>query len=147
MYSDLTAFGLASDNLFSVTGDSLIGAGLGTFRLDSDPLAEAAFALPFNLSGAWVTSFSNLSLPAGIDWRLASDRLAPSEFQYWGAALPHDFEAAPEAWMTSFFSDLLLSDTDYWELLRDPLGLPDIRYWVAELPPAFEMARDWGPDL
>lgn len=138
----LATFALASDNLFNVTGNQLIGAGLGTFTLDSEPLAEAAFALPFNLSGAWVTSFSNLTLPAGAYGRLVSDQAAAPDFQDWVAALPPDSELAREDQAISF-NDLSSPPADYWDLLREPLASPDIRNWVAEIPPSFEIARDW----
>jgi hypothetical protein len=104
-YSDrLAALARASDNLFNVTGNPLIGAGLGTFTLDSEPLVEADFAAPTNLSGAWVTSFSSLTLPAGAYWWMASNATAAPDFQNSVAALPPDFDAGQE-WMISF-SDL-----------------------------------------
>lgn len=143
MYSDrLAAFALASDNLFNVTGNPLIGAGLGAFTLDSEPLAESAFALPFNLSGAWVTSFSNLTLPAGAYGRWGSGPLAPVDFQDWVAALPPE-SGVPSNERLISFNDLSSPPPDYWDLLREPLASPDIRNWVAEMPPSFEIARDW----
>jgi hypothetical protein len=147
MYSDrLAAFALASDNLYNVTGNPLIGAGLGTFTLDSEPLAEAAFALPLNLSGAWMTSFSNLTLPAGAYRRLDSSSPAQRDFQNWIAAFPPDSDVAREERMAAF-NDLNSPAADYWDLLREPLASPDIRNWVAELPPAFEMSRDSALDF
>jgi hypothetical protein len=147
MYSDrLATFELASDSLFNSAGNPLAATGLGAFTLASEPISETAVALPFNFSGAWVTSFSNLNLPAGVYWELVSGPLEPPDFRDWVAALPPDFEIVRDAWMMSF-SDLNSPARDYWELLRDPLAPPDFRNWVAELPPAFEMARDWGIEL
>jgi hypothetical protein len=144
MYPDrLAAAALASDNLFNISGNPLIGAGLGTFTLDPESLIEAAFALPFNLSGAWVTSFSNLALPAGAYLRLPPDPSPALDFQDWAAALPPEFGLAQEDRMVSF-NDLSSPPADYWDLLREPLASPDIRNWVAEIPPSFEMARDWA---
>jgi hypothetical protein len=140
--NNLPAFALASDNLFNVTGNPFIGAGLGTFTLASEPLMETVFALPGNLWGAWATSFSNLTVPASAYWRLAPDVAAAPNFQNWVAVLPPDFDAGRD-WIISF-SNLSFPATAYWELLREPLASPDVRNWVAELPPALEMARDWG---
>jgi hypothetical protein len=147
MYSDdLATFELASNSLFDLAGNLSGATGLGAFTLASEPLAEAAFALPFNFSGAWVTSFSNLSLPAGVYSQPVSDPPAPPGFHDWIAALPPDFEIARDDWTMSF-SDLNSPATDYWELLREPLASPDYRNWLAELPPAFEMARNWEIEL
>lgn len=144
MYSDRpAAFALVSDNLFNITGNPVIGSGLGTFGPDSEPLAEAAFALPYNLSGEWVTSFSNLTLPAGAYWD--SDADATSDFQDWVAALPPDFDAGQEDWIISF-NDLRSPSADYWDFLREPLASPGIRNWV-EVPPAFEIVREWASEL
>jgi hypothetical protein len=143
LYSDdQTKFELASNSPFDLAGNLSGTIGLGSFTLASEPLAEAAFAFPFNSSGAWATSFSNLSLPAGVYSQSVSDPLAPHGFHDWGAALPPDFEIARDDWMM-FFSDLSSTTGDYWALLREPLASPDFRTGQAEMPPAFEMARDW----
>ena len=143
IYPDhLAAFALASDTLFNVTGNPLIGTGLGAFTLDSEPLAEIALALPLNVSGARVTSFSNLTLVAGAYRRLPSDATAVFDFQDWVAIVPPDSDL-PREWIMSFH-DLGAPPADYWELLREPLASPDLRHWVAEIPPSFEIARDWA---
>jgi hypothetical protein len=67
------AFALPSDSLFNVTGNPLVGPGLGAFALDAE--------LPFNLSGAWVTSFSQLTSPVGVCGGVASDPTAALDFQ------------------------------------------------------------------
>lgn len=142
MYPDrLAAVALASDNLFDISES--IGADFGRYSLYAEPLTEAALALPFNLPGGRVTSFSNLSLAAGEYWRVASDPLTPPDFQHSAAALPPDFEVAREARMTSF-GEASPPAADYWELLGEPLASPATRTWVAELPPAFEIAREWA---
>jgi hypothetical protein len=98
MYSDrLATAELASENLVNLTGDASLATALGTFTLASQEIAEAAFALPFNFSGAWVTSFSNLNLPSGVYWRLVADPLAPPNFRDWVASLPPDMDAASDA--------------------------------------------------
>jgi hypothetical protein len=143
IYPDrLAALALASDSIFNITGNPLVSAGLGTFALDSEPLAEAALALPFNVSGVWVTSFSNLTLVAGAYRRLPSGPTAALDFQDWVGAMPLESEWAREGLMS--FNDLSSPPADYWELLREPLASPDLRNWVAEIPPSFEIARDWA---
>lgn len=143
MYSDdLSTFGLASNSLYDLGGNLSGAGGLGSSTLASEPLAETAFALPFNFSGAWATSFSNLRPPAGIYSQVRSDRLAALGFHDWVAGPPPDVEIAREAWLMTF-NDLNAPARDYWKLLREPLASPDFRNWLAELPSAFEMARNW----
>jgi hypothetical protein len=103
MYSDdLTAFELASKSLFGLACNLSEATGLGSFAA-SEPLAEVAFAVPFNFSGGWVTSFSNLSLPGGVYSQSMSDALmspgfqdwmAAPDFRIWLAELPPAFEMA-----------------------------------------------------
>ncbi len=138
MYSDhLATFDLASNSLFNIADDPSTAPGLSAFTLASEPLA-----VPFNFSGAWATSFSNLNLPAGVYWQLESGPLAPPDFRDWVAALPPNSEIERDSHLMSF-NDLNAQPRDYWELLPEPLASPGLRNWVAELPPAFEMARNW----
>jgi hypothetical protein len=142
MYSNrLTTSELASDSSFDIGGASS-AAGLETFILASEPLADAAFVLPFNFSDTWGTSFSNLNLPAGIYLQLVPGPLSPADFRDWVAALPPNFEIEQESQLT-FFNDSNSRPRDYWDLLHELPASPDLRIWVAEMPPAFEIARDW----
>ncbi len=94
MYSGhMTAAEFAADNLFDLSGGRR--TGLGVFAMAAGEIAQAAFALPFNFSGAWVTSFSNLNLPAGVYWELVSDPRSPPDFRDWIAVLPPAFIELP----------------------------------------------------
>ena len=132
---------MASDSLFNGSGNPLAGPGLGAFALDAEPLAEAVCALPFNLSVAWATFFSNLTLPVGVYGRLASDPTVALDFQDGVAALPPESGVAGEDRMTSFNDWSSLGD--YWDLEREPLASLDIRNWVAESAVRRD-GRDWA---
>jgi hypothetical protein len=95
MYSDhLVTAELAAKSEFNLSRDPSLPIALNAFTIGPGELADAGFALPFNFSGAWVTSFSNLNLPAAVYWRLVSDPLAPRDFRDWVASLPPDPDGA-----------------------------------------------------
>lgn len=96
---------------------------MGAFTLTTQPLAESGLALPFSVSAAFATSFSNLNLPAGVFWEIVSDPLAPPDYGNWLAEVPAGLELA-QAWAISFREVNLPADM-YWDLLSDPLTAPD----------------------
>ncbi len=94
LYSDhLTSLELASVNLLNVISDPSSPAALGTTMLAYEPTVAAAFALPFNLSGAWATSLSNLNLPRAF-WVVETDPRVVPDYRDWMHTIPPDFELA-----------------------------------------------------
>jgi hypothetical protein len=90
---------LAAEHLFSLPRASSSLTGLGIATLEPDELSDLVFALPFNFSGAWVTSFSNLNLPARIYWEMVADPRTPADFRDWVASMPPVSEATSAAAM------------------------------------------------